>query len=44
MGSTIGVVTVPTRFEALREAVGPNQLSHVLIESVADLSAIKEGW
>ena len=42
MANSIGVVAVPRRFEALRDAVGPSQLSHVLIEGQTDLSAIKK--
>lgn len=42
MSSKIGVVTVPTRYEGLLDAVGQQQIGQVLLESVADLSAIKE--
>ena len=42
MSSKIGVVTVPTRYEGLLEAVGAQSLSQVLLESESDLVALKE--
>lgn len=42
MVNTIGVVTVPTRYEGLLEAVGPQGLGQVLLESEPDLNVIKE--
>jgi hypothetical protein len=40
--SKLGVITVPTRYEGLREVVGPQGIGRVLIETPADLQAIKE--
>ena len=37
----IGVVHIPASFETLRDAVGPDRISQVLIESPEDLKAIK---
>lgn len=42
MASKIGVVSVPTRYEGLVEAVGAQQLGQVLLESEPDLTAVKE--
>lgn len=42
MSSKIGVVTVPTRYEGLLDAVGQQQIGQVLLESEADLAAVKE--
>ncbi len=39
---TIGIVKVPSRFEAVRDAVGPAKLSQVLIESPVDLTNVKQ--
>jgi hypothetical protein len=42
MAGKIGVVTVPTRYEALVDAVGQRQVGQVLLESPPDLAAVKE--
>ncbi|MGY6240728.1 hypothetical protein ACW910_25120 (plasmid) [Burkholderia ambifaria] len=42
MANTIGVVTVPTRYESLVDAVGPQNIGQVLLESQVDLTAVKE--
>jgi hypothetical protein len=42
MANKIGVVMVPTRYEALIEAVGQEHVGQVLLESPPDLAAIKE--
>ena len=39
---SIGVVRVPSRFEAVRDAVGPDNIGQVLIESPNDLVALKQ--
>lgn len=41
MTEQIGVIQVPHRFEALRDSVGSERLSQVLLESPEDLAAIK---
>lgn len=41
MAQSIGVLSIPTRYEGLVDSVGANQLSHVLIESPADIAALK---
>lgn len=38
----IGILRVPSRFEALKDAVGPARISQVLIESPADLISLKQ--
>jgi hypothetical protein len=42
MTNTIGVVTVPTRYEGLLDAVGSEGIGQVLLESESDLTALKE--
>lgn len=42
MAKPIGVVSIPTRFEGLLEAVGQQEIGQVLLESETDLAAIKE--
>jgi hypothetical protein len=42
MSSTIGVVTVPTRYEGLLETVGSKGIGQVLLESEPDLAVLKE--
>ena len=42
MPSKIGVVTVPTRYEGLLDAVGQQQIGQVELESEADFASIKE--
>ncbi|HEX8834407.1 MAG TPA: hypothetical protein VF719_09415, partial [Abditibacteriaceae bacterium] len=39
---SIGIVKVPSRFEAVRDAVGPDKISQVLVESPQDLTALKQ--
>jgi hypothetical protein len=39
---SIGVLRVPSRFEAVRDAVGSSRVSQVLIEAPDDLSAVKQ--
>ena len=41
MSNKIGVVSVPTRYESLLEAVGQQQVGQVLLESEPDLAVIK---
>ncbi len=42
MAITIGTVRVPDRFEALRDIVGANQISRVLLEPTGDMPAVKK--
>lgn len=42
MTTTLGIVQVPANLEALRGAIGPERLSHVLLECELDLRAIKQ--
>jgi hypothetical protein len=41
MTQKLGIVSVPANFETLRTAVGPDRLSHVLLECPTDLLALK---
>src|SRR5579884_4168054 len=41
MSQQIGIVAVPNRFESLQDAVGPQRVADVLIESPNDLSALQ---
>lgn len=38
----IGVVSVPSRFEGLRDVVGPQAINRVLIETPSDLAVVRE--
>jgi energy-coupling factor transporter ATP-binding protein EcfA2 len=40
--SRIGIVSVPARYEALRDSVGPNRVNQVLLEPTSDLPALKQ--
>jgi hypothetical protein len=40
--SRVGIVSVPARYEALRDAVGPNRVSQVLLEPTADMPTLKQ--
>jgi len=42
MTKRLGIVSVPANFETLRSAVGPDRLSHVLLECPDDLRAMKQ--
>ena len=42
MTKNLGIVSIPANFETLRHAVGPDRLSHVLLECPDDLRAIKQ--
>jgi len=42
MITNLGMVKIPSRFESLRAAVGPERVSQVLIEPVDDLAAMKQ--
>ena len=42
MTKRLGIVSVPANFETLRSAVGPDRLSHVLLECPDDLKAMKQ--
>lgn len=42
MAKRLGIVSVPANFETLRSAVGPDRLSHVLLECPNDLRAMKQ--
>jgi len=40
--SRVGIVSVPARYEALRDSVGPNRVSQVLIEPTSDMPALQQ--
>lgn len=40
--SHIGIVSVPARYEALRDSVGSNRVSQVLLEPTADMPMLKQ--
>ncbi|WP_146210102.1 ATP-binding protein [Vitiosangium sp. GDMCC 1.1324] len=42
MPAELGIVRVPTRFENLRDAVGPSRIADVLVESEQDILEIKK--
>lgn len=42
MTNSLGIVKIPSRFEALRDAVGVERISQVLIEPTQDLLAMKQ--
>lgn len=39
---SIGILRIPSRFEALKEAVGPARISQVLVEATEDLLSLKQ--
>jgi len=40
--SRVGIVSVPARYEALRDSVGPNRVSQVLLEPTADMPILQQ--
>jgi len=42
VSKNLGIVSIPANFETLRSAVGPDRLSHVLLECPEDLRALKQ--
>lgn len=38
----VGIVSVPARYEALRDSVGPNRVSQVLLEPTSDMPTLRQ--